>query len=146
MSSLPRKLLDIFRFIYVEFKFINSYKDEVCGPDPVNIRLVIKTQAILFENYKVELEPYKYAGYPMLVTTMKQEIENENLYADLENELLSPSVELAYHTVCCSSLNAEELNREEGIKTLREALKRCSNNITKVGFQNENLRIVLVFR
>ena len=75
---------------------------------------VIKTQAILFENYKNELEPYKYAGYPMLVTTMNQEVENENLYAEIENELLSPSVELAYHTVCCSSLNAEELNREKG--------------------------------
>lgn len=122
---------EMFQKINKAYEHLASNKDEVCGPDPVNIRLVIKTQAILFENYKVELEPYKYAGYPMLVTTMKQEIENENLYADLENELLSPSVELAYHTVCCSSLNAEELNREDGIKTLREALKRCSNNITK---------------
>ena len=121
---------EMFQKINKAYEYLAANKEEVCGPDPVNIRLVIKTQAILFENYRVELEPYKYAGYPMLIATMKQEIDNENLYAQQENELLSPSVELAYYTVCCSSLNAEELNREGGISELRRALSRCANNIT----------------
>ena len=94
------------------------------------IRLLIKAQAILFENYRAELEPYKYAGYPMLVATLKSETEDEQLYSRPDDELLSPAAELAYHTVCCSALNAEELNREEGIQALRASLKRCVSTLS----------------
>ena len=37
----------------------------------------------------------------MLITTMRQEIDNENLYAELDNELLSPSVELDHRFDAC---------------------------------------------
>ena len=107
---------EMFQSVNQAYEYLASKKDEVVGPDPVNIRLLIKAQAILFENYRAELEPYKYAGYPMLVATLKQETADEQLYSKQDDELLSPAAELAYHTVCCSALNAEELNREEGIK------------------------------
>ena len=44
--------------------------------------------------------------------------------------MLSPAAELAYHTVCCSALNAEEMNREKGIDMLRNAMKRTVNTLT----------------
>lgn len=62
-----------------------------------------------------ELEPYKYAGYPMLIKTITMETEDEQLFSKT-SPLLPASTELAFHTVSCSALNAEELRRENGIE------------------------------
>jgi len=61
------------------------------------------------------LEPYKYAGYPMLIKTIKMETNDDALFSK-SGPLLSAASELAYHTVNCSALNAEELRRENGIE------------------------------
>lgn len=50
------------------------------GPDPNNIVLILKTQSILFDRYQYDLEPYKYAGYPQLVKTIKIEAGNKLYY------------------------------------------------------------------
>ena len=36
-----------------------------------NIVLILKAQIILFRRYPEVLQPYKYAGYPMLVVTIE---------------------------------------------------------------------------
>jgi hypothetical protein len=47
---------------------VSSYATIVCtGPDPNNIVLILRTQSILFDRHSEELQPYKYAGYPMLI-------------------------------------------------------------------------------
>ena len=61
------------------------------------------------------LEPYKYAGYPMLIKTIKMETNDDTLFSKAAPLLVAAS-ELAYHTVNCSALNAEELRRENGIE------------------------------
>ena len=61
------------------------------------------------------LEPYKYAGYPMLIKTIKLETHDQNLFSK-PTPLLPAASELCYHTINCSALNAEELRREEGIE------------------------------
>lgn len=62
-----------------------------------------------------ELEPYKYAGYPMLIKTITMETSDDQLFSK-SSPLLPAGAELAFHTVNCSALNAEELRREEGIE------------------------------
>ena len=62
-----------------------------------------------------ELQPYKYAGYPMLMKTIRMETNDDSLFSK-SAPLLSAATELAYHTVSCSALNAEELRRENGIQ------------------------------
>ena len=62
----------------------------------------------------IELSPYKYAGYPQLVKTIRMETGDEALFSK-QVPLLSSASELAFHTVDCSALNAEELRREGGI-------------------------------
>ncbi|KAK6624832.1 hypothetical protein RUM44_011696 [Polyplax serrata] len=94
------------------------------GPNPNNIVLVLKTQSILFERYSEELEPYKYAGYPQLIKTIQLETSDDLLFSK-SSPLLSAASELAYHTVQCSGLNAEELRRERGLDVLLEAYSRC---------------------
>ena len=63
----------------------------------------------------VELEPYKYAGYPMLIKTITMETGDNQLFSKT-SPLLPAAAELAFHTVNCSALNAEELRRESGIE------------------------------
>jgi DnaJ family protein C protein 13 len=65
-------------------------------------------------HFHVELSPYKYAGYPQLVKTIRMETWDETLFSK-QAPLLSCASELAYHTVDCCALNAEELRREGGI-------------------------------
>ena len=77
----------------------------------------------------LELQPYKYAGYPNLLATIQMEIQDEALYAR-ELPLLPSSTELAYHTVHCSALNAEELRREHGLLILRDAMLKCFTAVT----------------
>ena len=56
----------------------------------------------------LELEPYKYAGYPMLIKTITLETGDEQLFSK-NSPLLPAAAELAFHTVNYSALNAEEL-------------------------------------
>ncbi|XP_030387822.1 dnaJ homolog subfamily C member 13 isoform X2 [Scaptodrosophila lebanonensis] len=94
------------------------------GPDPNNIVLILRTQSILFERYPDVLRPYKYAGYPQLIKTIRLETRDDELFSK-EAQLLTAASELCYHTVHCSALNAEELRREDGIEALLEAYTRC---------------------
>lgn len=61
-----------------------------------------------------ELHPYKYAGYPQLIKTIQLETADDQLFSK-SAPLLAAASELAYHTVHCSALNAEELRREKGL-------------------------------
>jgi DnaJ family protein C protein 13 len=100
------------------------------GPDPENIALILKTQCILFKRYSDILQPYKYAGYPMLIKTILMETRDEQLFSK-KDQLLTNSTELAYQTIKCSSLNAEELRRESGLEYLNEAFTRCVNMLSQ---------------
>lgn len=63
----------------------------------------------------VELQPYKYAGYSQLIKTIQLETADAQLFSK-PALLLVAATELAYHTINCSVLNAEELNREGGFQ------------------------------
>uniref|UniRef100_A0A1I8HXS4 J domain-containing protein n=1 Tax=Macrostomum lignano TaxID=282301 RepID=A0A1I8HXS4_9PLAT len=102
---------------------------EFFGPDPKNIVLILRSQSILFSRYKDLLQPYKYAGYPALIKTVRMETSEDQLFSK-EVPLLESAAELCYHTVNCSNLNAEELRRENGIEALQEAFSRCVSVIT----------------
>ncbi|KAG8009572.1 DnaJ-like protein subfamily C member 13, partial [Nibea albiflora] len=116
---------DMFEKVNKAYEFLCTKSARILdGPDPENIILILKTQSILFNRHKQELEPYKYAGYPMLIKTITMETEDEQLFSKT-SPLLPAAVELAFHTVNCSALNAEELRRDSGMEVLLEALSRC---------------------
>uniref|UniRef100_A0A1A8JGA7 DnaJ (Hsp40) homolog, subfamily C, member 13 n=1 Tax=Nothobranchius kuhntae TaxID=321403 RepID=A0A1A8JGA7_NOTKU len=116
---------DMFEKVNKAYEFLCTKSARIVdGPDPENIILILKAQSILFNRHKQELEPYKYAGYPMLIKTIKMETDDEQLFSKA-SPLLPAAAELAFHTVNCSALNAEELRRESGIEILLEALSRC---------------------
>ncbi len=51
------------------------------GPDPYNMLLLLQAQTIVFERYGVELEPFKYPGYPQLLRTIQLETEDSQLFS-----------------------------------------------------------------
>jgi DnaJ family protein C protein 13 len=117
---------DMFEKVNKAYEFISTKTESSGegGPQTENLVLILKGQSILFKRFKDGLQPYKYAGYPMLVTTITNETEDENLFSN-SVELLAASCELAHLTVACSKLNAEELRRNNGIDALAKALSRC---------------------
>ena len=104
--------------------FCNRSLRSTDGPDPHNILLLLQAQTIVFERYGVELEPFKYPGYPQLLRTIRLETEDSQLFSKTTS-LLGAGAALAYQTVRCSALNAEELRREAGLEALIEAISRC---------------------
>lgn len=60
----------------------------------------------------------------MLIKTIEMETNDDELFSK-SAPLLSAASELAYHTMHCSALNAEELRRENGLQTLHNAFARC---------------------
>ncbi|XP_059584765.1 dnaJ homolog subfamily C member 13 isoform X1 [Alligator mississippiensis] len=116
---------DMFEKVNKAYEFLCTKSAKVVdGPDPENIILILKTQSILFNRHKEDLKPYKYAGYPMLIKTITIETSDDQLFSK-ESPLLPAATELAFHTVNCSALNAEELRRENGVEVLQEAFNRC---------------------
>lgn len=96
----------------------------------------MRTQSILFHRYAEELRPYKYAGYPQLIKTIKLESDDKHLFSK-SAPLLAAASELAYHTVHCSALNAEELRREDGLEVLLRAYTRCVSVLNKSSKPND---------
>ncbi|XP_052814797.1 dnaJ homolog subfamily C member 13-like isoform X2 [Mya arenaria] len=119
---------EMFEAVNKAYEFLCSKSKITDGPDPRNIVLILKAQCILFSRYGEELRPYKYAGYPMLIKTIRMETNDDQLFSK-SAPLLAAASELAFHTVNCSALNAEELRRENGIQVLQEAFARCINVI-----------------
>lgn len=51
------------------------------GPDSHNMILLLQAQTIVFDRYGVELEPFKYPGYPQLLRTIRLETEDNQLFS-----------------------------------------------------------------
>lgn len=120
----------MFEKVNKAYEFLCSAVKIKDGPDPENIALILKAQCILFKRYSDILQPYKYAGYPMLIKTIQMETRDEQLFSK-KDQLLANACELAYQTIKCSSLNAEELRRENGLEYLNEAFTRCVNMLSQ---------------
>jgi DnaJ family protein C protein 13 len=54
-----------------------------------------------------------------------------------KNALLNAATELAYQTIRCSALNAEELRREHGLEHLNQAFNRCVNMLSQYSKDDE---------
>ncbi|KAF3827137.1 hypothetical protein GH733_002623 [Mirounga leonina] len=145
---------DMFEKVNKAYEFLCTKSAKIVdGPDPENIILILKTQSILFNRHKEDLQPYKYAGYPMLIRTITMETSDDLLFSK-ESPLLPAATELAFHTVNCSALNAEELRRENGIEvcghiskcySVAAQFEECREKITEMPGIIKDLCRVLYF-
>jgi len=81
-----------------------------------HIELLIRAQSILYIRFRKELAPFKYAGYPLLVASIKNSLEKD------DRVMLAAGTELCYRTLQSTSLNAEELRRQDGLEILCDVL------------------------
>ncbi|KAK9102564.1 hypothetical protein Sjap_019818 [Stephania japonica] len=95
------------------------------GPQPWRLLLLLKGQCILYRRYGHVLEPFKYAGYPMLLTSVTVDKDDNNFLSSERAPLLVAASELIWLTCASSSLNGEELVRDGGVPLLATLLSRC---------------------
>lgn len=95
------------------------------GPQPWRLLLLLKGQCILYRRYGNILEPFKYAGYPMLLNAVTVDKDDNNFLSSDRAPLLVAASELVWLTCASSSLNGEELVRDGGIQLLATLLARC---------------------
>ncbi|KAK4420269.1 DnaJsubfamily C GRV2 [Sesamum alatum] len=95
------------------------------GPQTWRLLLLLKGQCILYRRYGNVLMPFKYAGYPMLLSAITVDKDDINFLSSDRAHLLVASSELVWLTCESSSLNGEELVRDGGIPLLANLLSRC---------------------
>ncbi|CAN0900814.1 DnaJ homolog subfamily C GRV2 [Linum grandiflorum] len=95
------------------------------GPQLWRLLLLLKGQCILYRRYGYVLEPFKYAGYPMLLNAVTVDKDDNNFLSSDRAPLLVAASELIWLTCAASSLNGEELVRDGGIQLLAILLSRC---------------------
>ncbi|KAJ3681674.1 hypothetical protein LUZ60_014247 [Juncus effusus] len=95
------------------------------GPQLWRLLLLLKSQCILYRRYGSVLEPFKYAGYPMLLSSVTVEKHDSNFLSSERAPLLIAASELIWLTCASSKLNGEELIRDGGIPLLSTLLSRC---------------------
>ncbi len=112
-----------------------------------------QTQCILYRRYPDVLAPFKYAGYPLLLTAITTTLADDpppstgtpttttggtlpsaqgpstqqarHFLGPAEAPQLTASVQLCSLTCVSSALNGEELTRSGGVETLGGLLQRC---------------------
>jgi DnaJ family protein C protein 13 len=115
---------DMFEKIQKAYELLSTARPAaVTGPDPVNVYLIVRTQNILFRRFAKDLEPYKYAGYGMLLTAVRE--ATQGVFSEEAARFLVAASELVYLTCLASPLNAEELAAVGGTQTLAALLARC---------------------
>lgn len=95
------------------------------GPQHWRLQLLLKGQCILYRRYGTVLEPFKYAGYPMLLNCITVDKDDNNFLSPERAPLLVAASELIWLTCVSSSLNGEELVRDGGVSLLAILLSRC---------------------
>ncbi|XWS17212.1 hypothetical protein CRYUN_Cryun33cG0048900 [Craigia yunnanensis] len=113
------------------------------GPQPWRLLLLLKGQCILYRRYGDVLEPFKYAGYPMLLNAVTVDKEDNNFLSSDRAPLLVAASELVWLTCASSSLNGEELVRDGGIQLLATLLSRCMCVIQPTTPANEPSAIIV---
>ncbi|PKI66691.1 dnaJ homolog subfamily C GRV2 isoform X1 [Punica granatum] len=113
------------------------------GPQPWRLLLLLKGQCILYRRYGDVLEPFKYAGYPMLLNAVTVDQDDNNFLSSDRAPLLVAASELLWLTCASSSLNGEELVRDGGIQLLANLLSRCMCVVQPTTPANEPAAIIV---
>lgn len=95
------------------------------GPQLWRLLLLLKGQCILYRRYGDVLQPFKYAGYPMLLNAVTVDKDDSNFLSAERAPLLVAASELTWLTCVSSALNGEELVRDGGVPLLATLLSRC---------------------
>jgi DnaJ family protein C protein 13 len=101
------------------------------GPQPWRLLLLLRAQCVLFRRAPDVLQPFKYAGYPLLLQAIAlpedggQGPAGQHFLSAEAAPQLQAATELCWLTCACSRLNGDELARAGGLRLLARLLMRC---------------------
>ncbi|KAL8152339.1 hypothetical protein V2J09_010099 [Rumex salicifolius] len=116
---------DKFLAVQKAYERLQASMQGLQGPQLWRLLLLLKGQCILYRRYGNILEPFKYAGYPMLLNAITVDQDDNNFLSSDRAPLLVAASELTWLTCASSKLNGEELVRDGGIQLLATLLSRC---------------------
>lgn len=87
------------KFLILAFLFkMQATMQGLQGPQLWRLLLLLKSQCILYRRYGNVLEPFKYAGYPMLLNSVTVEKDDSNFLSSDRAPLLIAASELIWLT------------------------------------------------
>ncbi|CAJ1944370.1 unnamed protein product [Sphenostylis stenocarpa] len=104
---------------------------------------VAKTAWLFLRRHGDVLEPFKYAGYPMLLSAVTVDKDDNNFLSSDRAPLLIAASELVWLTCASSKLNGEELVRDGGVHLLATLLSRCMGVVQPTTPGNEPSAIIV---
>ncbi|KAK7330189.1 hypothetical protein VNO77_24376 [Canavalia gladiata] len=133
------------RFLAIQkaYERLQATMQGLQGPQPWRLLLLLKGQCILYRRYGYVLEPFKYAGYPMLLSAVTVDEDDNNFLSSDRAPLLVAASELVWLTCASSSLNGEELVRDGGVHLLATLLSRCMCVVQPTTPGNEPCAIIV---
>lgn len=134
---------DKFLAVQKAYERLQATMQGLQGPQPWRLLLLLKGQCILYRRYGDVLEPFKYAGYPMLLNAVTVDNDDTNFLSPERAPLLVAASELMWLTCASSSLNGEELVRDGGIQLLATLLSRCMLVVQRTTPGNEPSAIIV---
>ncbi|XP_050375199.1 dnaJ homolog subfamily C GRV2-like [Argentina anserina] len=134
---------DKFLAVQKAYERLQATMQGLQGPQAWRLLLLLKGQCILYRRYRDILEPFKYAGYPMLLNAVTVDKDDNNFISLERAPLLVAASELIWLTCASSSLNGEELVRGGGIQLLANLLSRCMCLVQPTTSANEPSAIIV---
>ncbi|PKA53250.1 DnaJ like subfamily C GRV2 [Apostasia shenzhenica] len=133
------------KFVAVQkaYERLQAIMQGLQGPQVWRLLLLLKGQCILYRRYGDVLEPFKYAGYPMLLNAVTVDENDGNFLSTDRVSLLIAASELIWLTCASSSLNGEELIRDGGIPLLATLLSRCVGVVQPTTPANEPAAVIV---
>lgn len=133
------------KFVAVQkaYECLQATMQGLQGPQVWRLLLLLKGQCILYRRYGDVLEPFKYAGYPMLLNAVTVDESDNNFLSSERASLLIAASELIWLTCASSSLNGKELIRDGGISLLAALLSRCMGVVQPTTPPNEPATIIV---
>eukprot|EP00210_Caulerpa_lentillifera_P007523 g7188.t1 len=136
---------DMFQKIQKAYERLREGSDADQGTQDWKVLLILKAQCILFKRYPEVLQPFKYAGYPMLLEAInlpEESTGSKHFLSANKAPQFQAAVELCWLTCVCSHLNGEELTRSDGVDILGRLLIRCLSIIPLDISQTEAAAII----
>ena len=123
---------ELFERVQKSYEFLCAESRLHGGPDRYNISLMLRAQVILYRRCAETLEPFKYAGYPLLLRALEipadaddSSSSSSSLFSEENGKTLLPACELLAATLAAAPLNAHELQRVGGIEAVVRLFTRC---------------------
>jgi len=118
---------DRFEEVQKAYEYLNNKQEGEKRQQLEHFKLVLHGQTILYTRYAQTLEPFKYAGYPMLLPLLEVK---ESMFSEENAPIVSLALLTVYLTIRVSSMNGLEFFKVGGLEVLEKVLRHTVSLIS----------------